>query len=101
MSGLLKRSGDIGFYAAVAREQAVIHLKCAPKTDADRASRQQNGHLDIDIEVDGATALHDAFSRRRVPISQPLTTPAWQLVDFQVTDPDGYALCLSSRQIGT
>ena len=90
-----------GFYAAVARDQAVIHLKCAPKTVADRANRHQNGHLDVYIEVDDATALHNAFSCRRVPISQPLTTQAWQMVDFQLTDPDGYVLCFSSRQIGT
>jgi len=87
-----------GFYAAVARDQSVIHLKCAPKADADRANRQQNGHLDVYIEVDDATALHDEFSRRRVPISQPLTTQPWQTVDFQVTDPDGYMLCFSSHK---
>ena len=88
-------------YAAVARDQSVIHLKCAPKTVADRANRQHNGHLDVYIEVDDAAALHDEFNPRLVPISQPLTTQAWQMVDFQVTDPDGYVLCFSSDQIET
>ena len=89
-----------GFYAAVARDQSVIHLKCGPKEEADRANRQQNGHLDVCIEVDDATALYDEFSRRRVPISQPLTTQPWQTVDFQVTDPDGYVPCFASNRAG-
>ena len=88
-----------GFYAAVARDQSVIHLKCAPKTVADRAHRQQNSHLDVYIEVDDAAMLHTEFTDRHTPISQPLARQAWQTVDFQVTDPDGYVLCFSSSQI--
>lgn len=88
-----------GFYAAVTRDQSVIHLKCASKTVSDRANRQQNGHLDVYIEVDDAAVLYREFTDRQAPISQPLSTQAWQTVDFQVTDPDGYVLCFSSNQI--
>ncbi len=88
-----------GFYASVARDASVVHLKCAPKTAADRANRQQNGHLDVYIEVDDAAELYIEFTDRRTPISQPLATQAWQMIDFQVTDPDGYVLCFSSNQI--
>lgn len=87
-----------GFYAAVARNMSVIHLKCAPKTVADRANRQQNGHLDVYIEVDDAAVLHHEFTDRLAPISQSLARQAWQTIDFQVTDPDGYVLCFSSSQ---
>jgi uncharacterized glyoxalase superfamily protein PhnB len=88
-----------GFYAAVARDQSVIHLKCAAKTVADRSNRQQNGHLDVYIEVGDAAVLHRELTDRRAPITQPLTTQPWQTVDFQVTDPDGYVLCFSSNQV--
>ncbi len=84
------------FYAAVARDQSVIHLKCGAKTVADRANRQRNGHLDVYIEVDDASTLHEEFCSRLVTISQPLSTQAWQMTEFQVTDPDGYVLCFSS-----
>lgn len=46
-----------GFYASVSRDGCAIHLKAAPKTEADRAHRRQHEHLDAYIAVRNAMAL--------------------------------------------
>ena len=45
-----------GFYAALSRGGATLHLKCAPKTLADRRHRSEGGHLDAFFEVKGVEA---------------------------------------------
>jgi catechol 2,3-dioxygenase-like lactoylglutathione lyase family enzyme len=83
------------FYASVSRDGFAIHLKCAPKTLADRAHRKQNEHLDVYIGVIGATSLHDELSSRGAIITKPLKERPWACRDFYVEDLDGYILCFS------
>ncbi len=83
------------FYASVERDGQSIHLKCAPKTAADRANRLDNEHLDAFIEVTNAEALHREFEARGVAILKPLTDRPWGARDFYVRDPDGYILGFS------
>jgi catechol 2,3-dioxygenase-like lactoylglutathione lyase family enzyme len=83
------------FYAAVSRDGAAIHLKCAPKTVSDRAHRKQNEHLDAYFSVSGVTALHDELRSRGALIIRSLEPRPWSCIDFYVEDPDGYVLCFS------
>jgi uncharacterized glyoxalase superfamily protein PhnB len=83
------------FYASVARDGAVIHLKCAPKLQAERAHRRSEEHLDAFLAVSGVRELHDEFVRRGAPIVKPLEQRPWGQRDFYVEDPDGYILCFS------
>jgi catechol 2,3-dioxygenase-like lactoylglutathione lyase family enzyme len=83
------------FYASVSRDGFAIHLKCAPKTLADRAHRKQHEHLDVHIGVVGATSLHDELRRRGALITKPLEDRPWSCRDFYVEDLDGYILCFS------
>jgi uncharacterized glyoxalase superfamily protein PhnB len=83
------------FYASVSRDGAVIHLKCAPKTQADRAHRKSGEHLDAFLAVSGVSQLHEEFTRRGASIIQPLQERPWGQRDFYVQDPDGYILCFS------
>ena len=83
------------FYASVSRDGAMIHLKCAPKLDAERAHRRSEEHLDAFVDVSEVRALHDELVRRGAPITQPLGERPWGTRDFQVEDPDGYILCFS------
>jgi uncharacterized glyoxalase superfamily protein PhnB len=83
------------FYASVSRDGAPIHLKCAPKLDAERAHRRSGEHLDAFLDVSDVRALHDELVRRGAPINEPLAERPWGTVDFQVVDPDGYILCFS------
>src|SRR5262245_29637004 len=42
------------FYASVSRDGCAIHLKAAPKVEADRVHRRQQEHLDAHIAVRNA-----------------------------------------------
>ena len=84
-----------GFYAAVSRDGATIHLKCAPKLDAERSHRKAMQHLDAYVEVVDVPDLHDELVRRGAAIRTPLEKRPWGALDFQVEDPDGYILCFS------
>jgi catechol 2,3-dioxygenase-like lactoylglutathione lyase family enzyme len=83
------------FYASVSRDGFAIHLKCAPKTIADRTHRKQHEHLDVYIGVVGVAALHDELRSRGALITKSLGERPWSCRDFYVEDPDGYILCFS------
>jgi catechol 2,3-dioxygenase-like lactoylglutathione lyase family enzyme len=83
------------FYAGVSRDRAVIHLKCAPKLDAERAHRRSQEHLDAYLIVAGVEELHTELVGRGAPITKPLEERPWGTRDFYVEDPDGYILCFS------
>ena len=84
-----------GFYASVSRDGAVIHLKCAPKLDAERAHRRAEEHLDAFLVVSGVDELHRELVGRGAPITTPLEQQPWGTREFLVEDPDGYILCFS------
>jgi uncharacterized glyoxalase superfamily protein PhnB len=83
------------FYASVSRDGATIHLKCAPKLEAERAHRKSGEHLDAFLPVSGIDELHEEFVSRGAPIVKPLEERPWRTRDFHVEDPDGYILCFS------
>jgi uncharacterized glyoxalase superfamily protein PhnB len=84
-----------GFYASVSRDQAVIHLKCAEKLDAERTHRRSGEHLDAFLAVSGVAELHEELLGRGAPIIRPLEQRPWGTREFYVEDPDGYILCFS------
>ena len=86
-----------GFYASVSRDRAVIHLKCAPKLEAERAHRKSEEHLDAFLVVSGVGELYTELVGRGAPITAPLGDRPWGTRDFHVEDPDGYVLCFSER----
>ncbi len=45
------------FYASVSRDGASIHLKCAPKLEAERVHRKSGEHLDAFFAVSGVRAI--------------------------------------------
>ena len=86
-----------GFYASVSRDGFAIHLKCAPKTGADRGQRQDNEHLDAFIAVTGVRELFGELQTRGARVIKPLEEQPWNCIDFYVEDPDGHVLCFSER----
>ena len=82
-------------YASVSRDGAPIHLKCAPKLEAERVHRRSGEHLDAFVDVSEVRALHDELVRRGAPITKHLAKRPWGTLDFYVEDPDGYILCFS------
>ena len=83
------------FYASVSRDGYAIHLKCAPKSPADREHRKQNEHLDAYISVSGVRELFAEQTQRGARMLKPLAEEPWSCLDFYVEDADGYILCFS------
>jgi catechol 2,3-dioxygenase-like lactoylglutathione lyase family enzyme len=84
-----------GFYASVSRDGAPIHLKCAPKLEAERSHRKSEEHLDAYLAVAGVRELYEELTERGAPIVRPLEERPWGVIDFYVEDPDGYILCFA------
>jgi catechol 2,3-dioxygenase-like lactoylglutathione lyase family enzyme len=87
-----------GFYAAVSRGGAVIHLKCADKLEADRQHRRAHDHLDAFLDVAGVRELFDELKGRGASLASGLERRPWNALDFHVVDPDGYILCFSAGE---
>jgi catechol 2,3-dioxygenase-like lactoylglutathione lyase family enzyme len=85
------------FYAAVRRDGIAIHLKCAPKSAADREHRKENEHLDAYIAVRGIRNLFSELTTRGAQVFKPLEQRPWACLDFYVEDLDGYILCFSEQ----
>jgi predicted enzyme related to lactoylglutathione lyase len=81
-----------GFYAIGERDGFAVHLKCAPKTIADRANRKQHQHLDVYAGVVGVEALYEACKAKGATIVKPLARTAWGTDDFYIEDPEGYII---------
>ena len=82
-----------GFYAIGHRDGTELHLKEAPKNEAERRHRRDNEHLDACARVDGIEALYAECVAAGVAILKPLAATAWGTLDFYVEDPDGYIIC--------
>ena len=67
------------FYASVSRDGFSIHLKCAPKTVADRTYRKQNEHLDAYVGVRGIEALFNELKSKGAHIIRSLEERPWGL----------------------
>ena len=87
------------FYAAVTRDGFAIHLKCAPKSAADREHRKQNEHLDAYIAVCGIRGLFSELQTRGAQVLKPLEERPWGCIDFYVEDPDGNIVCFSESNV--
>ena len=65
------------FYASVTRNGFAIHLKCAPKSAADREYRKQNEHLDAYIAVSGVRQLFSELQAHGAHVLKPLEERPW------------------------
>ncbi len=81
-----------GFYAIGVLDGMELHLKEAPKNEAERRHRRDNGHLDAAAGVDGIEAFYDQCVANGVMIVKPLAATEWGTKDFYVEDPDGYII---------
>ena len=86
-----------GFYAIGRLDGLELHLKEAPKYDADRRYRREHEHLDAASGVDGIEAFYALCEANGARIIKPLTATAWGTKDFYVEDPDGYVVCFGGR----
>lgn len=86
-----------GFYAIGHLDGLELHLKEAPKNQAERRHRRDNEHLDASGGVDGIEGFYEQCVTNGATILKPLTATAWGTKDFYVEDPDGYIVCFGGR----
>jgi catechol 2,3-dioxygenase-like lactoylglutathione lyase family enzyme len=86
-----------GFYAIGSLDGLELHLKEAPKNQAERRHRRDNEHLDASAGVDGIEAFYERCIANGTTIFKPLTATAWGTKDFYVEDPDGHIVCFGGR----
>jgi catechol 2,3-dioxygenase-like lactoylglutathione lyase family enzyme len=86
-----------GFYAIGHLDGLEVHLKEAPRNDAERQWRRDNEHLDAAAGVDGIEAFYDRCVANGVTIIKPIAPTAWGTKDFYVEDPDGNIISFGGR----
>jgi catechol 2,3-dioxygenase-like lactoylglutathione lyase family enzyme len=86
-----------GFYAIGQMDGLEVHLKEAPKNEAERRWRRDHEHLDASAGVDGIERFYEHCVANAITILKPLADTAWGTKDFYVQDPDGYVICFGGR----
>jgi catechol 2,3-dioxygenase-like lactoylglutathione lyase family enzyme len=86
-----------GFYAIGYRDGLELHLKEAPKNEAERQRRRADEHLDAAAGVDGIEAFYEQCVANGVTIIKPITATAWGTKDFYIEDPDGNIVSFGGR----
>ena len=86
-----------GFYAIGLLDGLELHLKEAPRNDAERRHRREHEHLDAAAGVDGIETFYAQCAANGARIIKPLTPTAWGTKDFYIEDPDGYIVCFGGR----
>ena len=89
-----------GFYAIGSRDGLELHLKEAPKSEADRKHRLDHEHLDASGGVDGIEAFYAECVAKGATVQKPLATTAWGTKDFYIEDPDGNIIAFGGRPSG-
>jgi catechol 2,3-dioxygenase-like lactoylglutathione lyase family enzyme len=81
-----------GFYAVGHLDGFEVHLKDAPKNQAEPRRRRESAHLDASAGVDGIEAFYEECVAKGVTIIKPLAATAWGTKNFSIDDPDGYVI---------
>ncbi len=89
-----------GFYVIGERDGLELHLKEAPKSDAERQYRRAHEHLDAAAGVDGIEAFYEQCVANGATILRPLAGTPWGTKDFYIEDPDGYIIAFGGRPSG-
>jgi catechol 2,3-dioxygenase-like lactoylglutathione lyase family enzyme len=82
-----------GFYAIGTIDGLELHLKEAPKNEAERNFRRENEHLDVAGGVAGIDQFYEQCVSNGLTILKPLASTEWGTKDFYIEDPDGNVLC--------
>ena len=86
-----------GFYAIGQLDGLELHLKEAPRDQAERQHRRDHEHLDAAAGVDGIEAFYEQCVANGASILKPLAPTPWGTKDFYIEDPDGYIVSFGGR----
>jgi uncharacterized glyoxalase superfamily protein PhnB len=83
-------------YAIAARDQQVIHFRCADPPTAN-PSKYSEELLDAYVFVEDADALYAEYATRGVEFTRELANMPWNSRDFVVKDCDGRLLAFGAN----
>ncbi|MBV8543679.1 MAG: VOC family protein [Acidobacteria bacterium] len=86
-----------GFYAIGYLDGHELHLKEAPRNEAERQRRRDDEHLDAAAGVDGIESFYEQCVANGAAIVKPLAPTAWGTKDFYIEDPDGNIISFGGR----
>ena len=86
-----------GFYAIGELDGLELHLKEAPKNEAERQFRREHEHLDAAAGVAGIEAFYEQCVANGATILKPLQATEWGTKDFYIEDPDGNVISFGGR----
>lgn len=86
-----------GFYAIGQLDGLELHLKEAPKNQAERQWRRNTEHLDAAAGVNGIEAFYERCVANGATIIKALAPTAWGTKDFYIEDPDGHVISFGGR----
>ncbi|MCW5983544.1 MAG: VOC family protein [Bryobacteraceae bacterium] len=87
---------DPPVYAIVARDQQVIHFRCAEPPTAN-PNKYKDELLDAYLFVENADALHAEFMGQGVEFTRELGDTPWHSREFVVKDCDGRLLAFGAK----
>lgn len=86
---------DPPVYAILARDQRVIHFRCAAPPSAN-PEKYQEELIDAYIYVDDADALYAEYASKGVEFTRGLGNMPWKCREFVVKDCDGRLLAFGA-----
>jgi catechol 2,3-dioxygenase-like lactoylglutathione lyase family enzyme len=89
--------GEPPFYAHVARDEAILAIRCVSKPVIDRSAGDDL--LSAFVEVSDVNIVHDALQAAGAHIRQPPRDEPWGMRSVIVSDLDGNLICLASNLI--
>jgi uncharacterized glyoxalase superfamily protein PhnB len=87
---------DPPVYAIVARNQQVIHFRCADPPTAN-PNKYRDELLDAYLLVENADALHAEYAAQGVEFARGLADMPWRSREFVVKDCDGRLLAFGAN----
>ncbi|HKW65185.1 MAG TPA: VOC family protein [Candidatus Acidoferrum sp.] len=87
---------DPPVYAIVARDEQVIHLRCAEPPRAN-PNKYDDELLDAYLVIEDADALYAEYAARGVEFARGLGNMPWQRREFVVKDCDGRLLAFGAN----
>ncbi len=86
-----------GFYVIGRLDGLELHLKEAPKDEAERKRRRDAEHLDAAAGVEMIDVFYEQCVANGMMIVKPLASTEWGTKDFYIEDPDGYLICFGGQ----
>jgi uncharacterized glyoxalase superfamily protein PhnB len=87
---------DPPVYAIVARDEQVIHFRCAEPPTAN-PNKYRDELLDAYLSVEDADALYAEYAAQGVDFTRGLANMPWQSREFVVKDCDGRLLAFGAN----